>query len=108
MTLLYVAGPMTGLPDFNFPAFAEATAQLRAAGYSVESPAEAGQVDGFTWNQYMRRGLLQMLRCDGVAVLPGWEGSRGAGIECRLARDLAMPVRSVQDWRALAGQTTTV
>ena len=38
---LYVAGPMTGLPDHNYPAFAEAAARLRAVGYEVESPANS-------------------------------------------------------------------
>jgi hypothetical protein len=33
--ILYIAGPMTGLPDYNYPAFEQARASLEAAGYRV-------------------------------------------------------------------------
>ena len=85
---VYIAGPMTGLPEHNYPAFHRAAAKLRAAGWHVESPAEPGQIDGWTWADYMRRGLQQMLTCDTIALLPHWHGSRGALVEARLATDV--------------------
>ena len=87
---VYIAGPMTGLPEHNYPAFHRAAAKLREAGHHVESPAEPGQVDGWTWADYMRRGLQQMLTCDTIALLPHWHESRGAMIEYRLADTLGM------------------
>ena len=88
---LYIAGPMSQLPEFNYPAFMDAERQLVAAGYEVENPARPGQVDGWTWQDYMKRGIRQMLDCEGVALLPGWEDSPGARIEAQLARSLEMP-----------------
>ncbi|WP_457825134.1 DUF4406 domain-containing protein, partial [Staphylococcus aureus] len=35
MTRIYVAGPMSGLPELNFPAFHAAAAELRAQGFDV-------------------------------------------------------------------------
>ena len=35
---LYIAGPMTGLVAFNFPAFEAARQDLEDAGFEVESP----------------------------------------------------------------------
>ena len=90
MNRVYIAGPMTGLPDYNYPAFHAAAAKLRAAGHEVESPAEPGQVDGWTWADYMRRGLVQMLTCDTIALLPDWHRSRGARVEYNLAEGLGM------------------
>ena len=67
MSRIYVAGPVTGLPEYSYPAFARAAATLRNLGYHVESPYEPGHVEGWTWVDYMRRGLAQMLTCDTIA-----------------------------------------
>lgn len=95
---LYVAGPMTGLPGYNLPAFAIATEQLRAAGFDAVNPGRHGVTEGFTWQDYMRRGLIELLGCDGVALLPGWLQSKGAVLEVTVANDLGMPVRDLALW----------
>ncbi len=95
---LYVAGPMTGLPDYNYPAFHAAEAELRAAGYDVANPASIGVQDGWEWQDYMRAGLRLMLDCDGIALLDGWHASRGAQIELRLAMALGMAEGTVPGW----------
>ena len=77
MSRIYVAGPITGLPEYNYPAFTRAAATLRNLGYHVESPHEPGHVEGWTWVDYMRRGLAQMLTCDTIALLPGWQCTCG-------------------------------
>lgn len=82
---VYIAGPMTGLPEFNYPAFNEAAAQLRSQGYHVENPAENPAPACGTWPAYMRIALRQMLSCDLIYLLPGWKESRGAVIEHDLA-----------------------
>lgn len=88
--LVYVAGPMTGLPDFNRPAFDAAQRDLEAAGHRVLNPAR--QPLGLTWAEYMRRGLRDVLDVDAVVVLPGWEISRGARLEVEVAERLGAPV----------------
>lgn len=94
-----VHGPDAPVPwDFNYGAFQQAVTELDAAGFAVQSPHAEGQVAGWGWGDYMRRGLAQMLTCDGVATLDGWQLSRGATIEVDLARQLGMPVQPVEDW----------
>lgn len=87
---VYIAGPMTGLPDFNYPAFNAEAARLRKLGYHVENPADNPAQE--TWQAYMRQAITQLVTCDLVALLPGWENSRGAKIENGLAVSLGIPV----------------
>jgi hypothetical protein len=95
---LYLSGPMQGLPEHNFPAFAEARGKLRAAQYQVVCPAELGKHDGWEWEDYLRRDLKVMLDCEGVALLPGWENSKGATFEYDVASKLKMPIHTVDYW----------
>lgn len=97
-TRLYLAGPMTGLPEYNYPAFRAAATQLRAAGYLVSNPADGGVLDDWTWSDYMRRGLRELLGCDAVALLGGWATSRGARLEVKVATDLGLDVALVDVW----------
>lgn len=95
---LYIAGPMTGLPDYNYDAFHAAQAELHRAGFVVMNPARNGLPMGLQWHQYMRRDLSMLIACNGIALLPGWERSRGARLEVAWADALQMPVRAVEDW----------
>ena len=94
---LYLAGPMTGFEDFNFPAFNKMAAELRARGYVVENPAEHGVVDGADWADYMAYDLTRLGLCGQVAVLPGWENSKGARLEVHIARELGMKFVNAHD-----------
>ena len=81
MKRVYIAGPMTGLPALNFPAFHAEAARLRALGYEVANPAEINPEPGMAWAECMFRDLRELTECDGIAMLPGWEASPGACIE---------------------------
>jgi len=75
---------MSGYPDFNFPAFERATAQLRAQGYDIISPHE---LDGEgpsqeSWGTVLGRDVTVVAdKVSGVAFLPNWYASRGAKLE---------------------------
>lgn len=105
--VIYVSGPMANYPDHNYPAFAEAAARLRAAGYAVISPHELGQVPGWTWAEYLRRDLRVLLECSAVATLDGYERSCGAELECFNASKLGMPVVPVDWWLDQAAQAAS-
>jgi hypothetical protein len=97
----YLAGPMTNIPQFNYPAFDRAAAHLRAAGYDITSPAEmddfdtrkaalaspdgrpgSGSVNGETWGDFLARDVKMVAdKLDGIIFLPHWEQSKGARLE---------------------------
>lgn len=97
MKRIYIAGLMTGLPEFNFPAFNEAAAKLRAMGYEVENPAENPEPSCGSWLAYMRMAVRQVSRVDALVLLPGWEKSRGARVEFNLAVGLGLSVMTLAD-----------
>lgn len=100
---LYLCGPITGLPDYNYPAFHAAAAELRAAGWSVVNPAENPEpCPNPTWDDWMRISLEQVRAASLLALLPGWERSKGARLEVKTARECGIPVFSLKD--VLAGE----
>lgn len=103
---LYISGPMTGFADFNYPAFFRAERGLILSGYTTSNPAQYDPVPGETWEDCLKRDLVDMFQCDGVATLPGWKLSRGARFEVRTARTLGMPVMPAKAWTIRATQLT--
>lgn len=123
----YLAGPMTGLPQFNFPAFDAEATRKRADGHDVISPAEldrpetraaalasedgapgSGTTSGETWGDFLARDVKLIadggLEC--IWVLPDWQRSRGARLETFIGRALcglriyrAQDDRRVPLWR---------
>lgn len=94
---IYVAGPMTGLPDLNFPAFHEAARILRAAGHEVVNPAEINADPTAGWVDCMRADIRELVTCEAICLLPGWEKSRGAILESVIARELDFEVVSLTE-----------
>lgn len=93
---VYIAGPMSGLPDLNYPAFMAAEEYLRQSGYEVVNPAR-NHAPGFDWKDYMRISIRQVMECDVIALLPGWSSSKGAVLEHRIAVALEMPVLTITE-----------
>jgi hypothetical protein len=110
---IYLAGPMTGIPHFNFPAFEATAAMLRSQGHEVFSPAEhdiqtngedfhvsnpEGDTKNAESNGFSLRGALKAdldWICDhaeGIYLMPGWENSRGARTEHALAVTLGLRI----------------
>ena len=100
---IYIAGPMTGLPELNFPAFHTEAAWLRAMGHEVVNPAEINADPTARWEDCMRADIAQLVTCDGIHLLAGWEKSRGATLEHHIATALGLIVtlspRSAKEMR---------
>lgn len=94
--MLYLSGPMTGLPDENRKAFNRAAKRLRAVGFAVVNPADLPR--GWDWDRYMDEALRNLPACDGVALLPGVWRSAGARMEIQAALALRKEIMDVADW----------
>ena len=97
----YIAGPMRGLSQNNSAAFEEATKRLREAGYEVFSPSEGDDAPATdeTFTNAMKALLPELLKCDAVAVLPGWGRSEGAKLEVLVAVSTGKPIYSYHQHR---------
>lgn len=100
MPSIYIAGPMTGYPDYNFPAFDEARDHLER-DWNVISPADLDRAVGFEpthevtpefLRDAMRRDINAIMAVDALYALKGWEQSKGASAEVALAKWRGIPV----------------
>jgi hypothetical protein len=104
---IYVAGPMRGRELLNFPAFDEARDALLAKGWRVVSPADEDRKEGFdpavdgedgwkrlgwTEEDVLARDKLLLKTCSAMVLLPGWQKSRGVGVELLEARKLGLEI----------------
>lgn len=100
---VYVSGPMTSYQDFNRSAFRKAEARLRDMGHDPVIPVDSGVPANEPWAAHLRADIRMLMDCHAIAMLPGWEGSKGARLEVGIARALGFvevglyPVPTVTD-----------
>lgn len=85
---IYIAGPMSGLCDFNRPEFNRVAATIVSAGHVALNPAILP--DGLSQADYMAVCIAMIQRCDAILMLNGWQDSDGAKAECALAKKLGL------------------
>lgn len=110
---IYLAGPMRGIPEFNFPAFFATADKLREQGHEVFNPAQRdvekygievcqspsgnlGEINPkiqFSIREAMEADSVFICRyADAIALMPGWETSKGANAEKLLAEAIGLEV----------------
>jgi len=94
---IYIAGPMTGYEEKNFPAFYEAEEKLLSLGWIPVNPCRNECSSSVNWEDFMKPDLVDMIFCNAVFCLPGWEESKGAKLEVYLAEQLSIPVYKSYD-----------
>lgn len=87
---VYIAGPITGLPQLNRPAFIQAAMKMSFEKHVPLNPAILP--DGLTEADYMAVGLTMLQRADAIYLLTGWQFSAGARAEHALALKLGLEV----------------
>lgn len=88
--VIYIAGPMTGLPNYNREAFFRKQMSLRLDGWAVISPHVLPS--GLTQSNYMDICLAMVRSANAVYMLRNWEKSSGAYCEHALAKKLGLDI----------------
>lgn len=122
---IYLAGPMTGYPGFNFRTFDAAAKVLRLAGWDVVSPAElddpetrkvalrskdgspeSGSTRGETWGDFLARDvkLIADGGIEGIITLDGWRKSKGARLETFIGRLMGIPILKYNNLRPVTSR----
>lgn len=87
---IYIAGPMTGYPDYNRAAFNAKASELMSEGHIVLNPAVLP--GGLCQSEYMDICLAMVRSADAIYLLKGWEASAGARAEHAMAEKLELTV----------------
>lgn len=99
--IAYIAGPMKGHENLNYPAFEKVTTGLREMGLEVLSPHEIDLAypnravyndPQQEWLWYMTKCIPMVFKAQVFVLLEGWENSQGATIEWCIAKERGMPI----------------
>lgn len=120
----YLAGPMRGLKEFNFPAFRRATKILRDKGIEVTSPHELDEAAGFFWEGFtghedlseynfniverLTDDIVAIGQVDAVILLDGWQLSSGARAEASFAWAVGKQVFAFEEGNRTNGFTNSL
>lgn len=117
---VYIAGPMTGYPEHNFPAFDAARNKIISEGNVPVSPADISRANVFpganadgtitaeAYCFFVKLDFIALLECDEVLILEGWAKSRGAKLEIAVAQACGIPIKHFDNREALLTKVSTV
>ena len=82
---IYIAGPMTGLKNFNRKSFFLMAEELERSGF--EPVHTADMPDGLEYEEYIEESFKRLAGCDAVLLLDDWDLSKGVMREIKHAHD---------------------
>ena len=108
---IYIAGPMRGYENYNYPAFDEREDILNRYGWQCVNPARLDRCQGkpmsdpmafapdsnYEDHEFMRSALCRDMvaicdECTAIYMMKDWENSKGAKAEWALAKALGLDI----------------
>ena len=104
-TKLFISGPMTGIEHYNVSEFNRYADMARMLGYRVVNPVEMARKIGIKKILSDKRALKKLISdelvavkdCDAILLLDGWQKSKGALDELRVAIGAHLEVKIQHD-----------
>ena len=102
---IFISGPMTGYPDFNFPLFNKVSEILTSQGFDVVNPVtickkykrERVLSDKTVFDSMISEQQDAERKCTTLLLLPKWEESIGVRLELQTAIELKMKIIQWRD-----------
>ena len=98
MRLIYTAGPITADTDWereqNIRRAEEISLAIMKLGAAVFCPhTQARFFNGeMPWEEWIKRDLEVLSRCDAIFMIPNWKNSKGATAEHAFAKEHGMKI----------------
>lgn len=90
---IYIAGKVSGEdPKACAAKFAAAENILKERGYEVVNPIKVVGDFNAEWQTAMRKCISALMTCDGIYLLPDWQGSTGATLEYALSEAMSIVI----------------
>ena len=95
---IYLSGKITGLDKEVYSRqFERAETFYKTSGFDVINPVKIGEEilkknPSATWNDFMKEDLQALKTCTHIALLEGWEESKGAKMEKAEAEKLGLEI----------------
>nr|WP_314751504.1 DUF4406 domain-containing protein [uncultured Capnocytophaga sp.] len=90
---IYLSGKISGTDlTHTRKRFSDVADKLQALGHEVINPLCNGLSEAAPWEAHMAKDIIDLLQCEGIYMLQGWEDSQGARIEHAVAKELGKVV----------------
>lgn len=108
---LYLSGGIKNVPN-HIEIFDEEYKKLIRAHFEIINPIfivkcyfkncngtqDSNAVYHHTWECSLKYDIAELVFCEGIAMIPGWESSAGANLELDIIRRLNLPFNTVDGW----------
>ena len=90
---IYLSGKISGTDlDYVRRLFDKVATTLRALGHEVTNPLCNGLSESDPWEDHIAKDIINLIDCEGIYMLQGWEDSQGARIEYAVAKEIGLKV----------------
>lgn len=114
---LFISGPMTGLPNYNFDRFNEVEAEIRGGNPRIEivNPVticrrfkkELVLSDKRVFDAMIAEQQKEERTCNAILLLDGWQKSKGVRLELKTAIECGMDILLEGDIQIIPSSNST-